>query len=502
MNIPKKLFVLEMANNHMGDVNHGIKIINEFGKIVKKYPFNFGFKLQYRDLNTFIHKSFKKRNDLKFIKRFSETKLKENEFKKLIKCMKRNGFIPICTPFDEKSVDKIIKHKFEIIKIASCSFNDWPLLEKISKTNKPIIASTAGATSDEIEKVVNFFNNRNKNFALMHCVAEYPTAKNKINLNRLKYLVNKYPELIIGYSTHEDPQDINIISQAISIGANIFEKHVGIQSKKYQLNKYSANPPQVDKWLKNARDAYSKCGPETSVFRKNLNELKSLNSLKRGIFLKTNVKNGTTISKNNLYLAFPPTNNQITADRLSKYSEIKAKKNINKDQALTVKNCKIFSNRKKIEQIVEKTKSILKKRNQFLLGKYDFEISHHYGLEKFYQFGLVMITILNRDYCKKILVLLPGQKHPEQWHNIKEETFHVLYGKINLKLNGISKNYGPGSLITIKPKTKHEFSASKGAVIEEISTTHVKKDSFYSDRNIMKNMNRKTNISYHWNSLN
>ena len=203
-----------------------------------------------------------------------------------------------------------------------------------------------------------------------------------------------------------------------------------------------------------------------------------------------------------MYLAFPPTNNQITADRLSKYSEIKAKKNINKDQALTVKNCKIFSNRKKIEQIVEKTKSILKKSNQFLLGKYDFEISHHYGLEKFYQFGLVMITILNRNYCKKILVLLPGQKHPEQWHNIKEETFHVLYGKINLKLNGISKNYGPGSLITIKPKTKHEFSASKGAVIEEISTTHVKKDSFYSDRNIMKNMNRKTNISYHWNSLN
>ena len=35
----------------------------------------------------------------------------------------------------------------------------------------------------------------------------------------------------------------------------------------------------------------------------------------------------------------------------------------------------------------------------------DFEISHHYGLDKFNKFGLVMITILNRDYCKKILVL-------------------------------------------------------------------------------------------------
>ena len=71
--------------------------------------------------------------------------------------------------------------------------------------------------------------------------------------------------------------------------------------------------------------------------------------------------------------------------------------------------------------------------DQFLLGKYDFEISHHYGLDKFNKFGLVMITVLNRDYCKKILVLFPGQKHPEQWHNVKEETFHILFGKINLK---------------------------------------------------------------------
>ena len=113
-----------------------------------------------------------------------------------------------------------------------------------------------------------------------------------------------------------------------------------------------------------------------------------------------------------------------------------------------------------------------------------------------------MITVLNRDYCKKILILFAGQKHPEQWHNVKEETFHVLFGKIYLKLNGIKKEYGPGSLITINPKTKHEFSSKFGAVIEEISTTHVKKDSFYTDKKIMQNTNRKTNISYHWSSLN
>ena len=64
--IPKNLFVLEMANNHMGDVNHGIKLINAFGKVCRKYPFNFALKFQYRELKTFIHPKMKQRIHNKF----------------------------------------------------------------------------------------------------------------------------------------------------------------------------------------------------------------------------------------------------------------------------------------------------------------------------------------------------------------------------------------------------------------------------------------------------
>jgi len=498
MKIPKKFFVLEMANNHMGDVNHGLKIIEQFSKITKKYPFKFGFKLQYRELNTFIHKDLRNRNDLKFIKRFNETKLSEKDFKRLIAQMRKYNFIPICTPFDENSVDNIERHNFDIIKIASCSFNDWPLVEKIAKTNKPIIASTAGARLEEIERVVNFFKNRNKVFALMHCVAEYPTPNNKLNLNRLKFLINKFPDIKIGYSTHEDPSNSNILPLAISMGAAIFEKHVGYPTKKYSLNAYSSSPDQVDKWLNNAKIAYERCGDEKNVFYKNNNELKSLQSLKRGIFFKKTMLAGQVINKKDVYFAFPPQKNQLTTDTFSKYSLFKTKKKIQKDKPLLTTNCNVKNIREKIENIVKQTKKLLKKSNQFLKGKYDFEISHHYGLENFYKFGLVMLTILNREYCKKILILLPGQKHPEQWHKKKEETFHVLYGKINLKLNGSSKQYSSGSVIIIKPGVRHEFSSARGSVIEEISTTHIKKDSFYTDKRIMKNLNRKTEITYHW----
>ena len=69
--LPKNLFILEIANNHMGDVEHGIHLIQTFGNVCKKYPFNFGFKLQYRELDTFIHPEMRNRHDLKYVKRFS-----------------------------------------------------------------------------------------------------------------------------------------------------------------------------------------------------------------------------------------------------------------------------------------------------------------------------------------------------------------------------------------------------------------------------------------------
>ena len=194
-----------MANNHMGSVEHGLKIIREFSNISQDeclQDFNFAFKFQFRDIDSFIHPSFKNRQDLKYIKRFQETRLSLKDFIKLKNEASKYGFKTICTPFDEKSVEQIEKLNFDAIKIASCSFTDWPLLEKIATTNLPIIASTAGASLSEIEKVVNFFTagddhrltfdtHRNKDLAIMHCVGEYPTKTDDLQLNQITLLKNR-----------------------------------------------------------------------------------------------------------------------------------------------------------------------------------------------------------------------------------------------------------------------------------------------------------------------
>lgn len=159
------LFVFEMANNHQGSVAHGREIISRLKNVAAGFPFRFAVKLQYRNLDTFIHPAYRERQDIKYVKRFRDTELKEDQLLQLKEAIEAAGFIPVCTPFDEDSVGWVERHGFQILKIASCSLTDWPLLERIGRTKIPVIASIAGVTLEDIVKVVDFFRNRHKPFA-------------------------------------------------------------------------------------------------------------------------------------------------------------------------------------------------------------------------------------------------------------------------------------------------------------------------------------------------
>lgn len=152
-------------------------------------------------------------------------------------------------------------------------------------------------------------------------------------------------------------------------------------------------------------------------------------------------------------------------------------------------------------EIVSKVKTILKNSKILIPDYLPLEISHHYGIEQFSKYGCVTIGIINRAYCKKIIVLLPRQKHPSHRHNIKEETFHVLNGSMILTSNGNNYNLNAGELFTIEPGISHSFYSELGCVFEEISTTHYANDSYYEDEAIAQKQptERKTLVT-DWNS--
>ena len=128
--------------------------------------------------------------------------------------------ITMCTPFDEKSVDLICQMGFDLIKVASCSAKDWPLLSKVTKSNLPIVISTGGLTISETDDIVSFFEHKGCDFAIMHCVSIYPTPNEKCNLNQIDVLKERYKSIPIGWSTHEDPNnyDISKSSNFLTLG--------------------------------------------------------------------------------------------------------------------------------------------------------------------------------------------------------------------------------------------------------------------------------------------
>lgn len=491
-----KLFIFEMANNHSGDIEHGIKTIREISEAAKKYPFMFAFKFQYRNLETFIHPDYKGRSDIKYVKRFSDTALKEDDFLKLKKEAENQGLITVCTPFDEVSVDKVVEHKFDILKIASCSFTDWPLLEKIAKTNLPIIASTASAALEEIDQVVSFFEHRNKKLCIMHCVGEYPTKRENLQLNQIDLLKKRYPEITIGFSTHEEPDNIDSIKMAIAKGACVFERHTAISSSKYPINAYSSTPAQIDKWLGAALDAYKMNGEENARYVISEKERNDLRGLKRGVFAKIDLKKGDKLTRDNVFYAIPCKEEQLVANDLSKYTEYILEKDIKANEAINFKDVKVKNLREKVLKIIQELKKMILNSHIMLPNKIELELSHHYGIDRYEEWGAAILNCINREYCKKLIILLPGQKHPFHYHVKKEETFQVLYGDMLVNVGGKEQLLKAGDMETVERDVNHNFSSKNGCIFEEVSTTHYKNDSFYEDQAVVNNKDRKTQMTF------
>lgn len=119
----------------------------------------------------------------------------------------------------------------DIIKIASCSALDWPLIEKAASTGKPLIISTGGKTLSDIDKLYNFFSHKKCDFAFLHCIAEYPAPADHLQLDFIDRMNKRYRDITIGYSGHEDPDDNTVAMLAVAKGAKILERHVALPTE-------------------------------------------------------------------------------------------------------------------------------------------------------------------------------------------------------------------------------------------------------------------------------
>jgi mannose-6-phosphate isomerase-like protein (cupin superfamily) len=225
-------------------------------------------------------------------------------------------------------------------------------------------------------------------------------------------------------------------------------------------------------------------------------ERKTLFELRRAVFASRPLQPGEIIRAGDIFLSIPGVPGQLTANDLSKYNEYRVTRACAVGEPVLFSGVSVTDTRSLLHGIVRDVKALLKASAAIVPTQLELEVSHHYGLERFRAFGSTTITVVNRDaYCKRVILMLAGQAHPEQWHELKDETYHLLHGEIELVLDGQRRMCVKNDVVIIPRGVRHEFRSATGAVIEEISSAYEQRDSYYSDPAIRDNENRKTYVT-------
>ena len=150
------------------------------------------------------------------------------------------------TPFDFKSADLLESLKVPAFKIASGDATNIPLITYVSKFKKPVIVSTGGCNTADVDRVSEAL--KYKQHAILQCSCVYPAPDEVMNLNVVTTFRERFPETVIGLSTHNKSWIPSLAAYAL--GARIFEHHFTVDKTwKGTDNNFSLNPDEMSAFV-------------------------------------------------------------------------------------------------------------------------------------------------------------------------------------------------------------------------------------------------------------
>jgi len=177
-------------------------------------------------------------------------------FEELYNYAKQHGIMMTASPWDIKSLELLIKLDVPFIKIASGDLTNFPFLEKIAQTKKPIVLSTGMSDINLVKQAVELILQYNQELVLLQCTSSYPSPPSELNLKVIETYKKLFPHLIIGYSGHEEDIFPSII--AYTLGAKVIERHITLDKNlKGNDQKASLNENELNE-LKSKLDLVSR----------------------------------------------------------------------------------------------------------------------------------------------------------------------------------------------------------------------------------------------------
>ncbi|MDA8691430.1 N-acetylneuraminate synthase family protein [Candidatus Pelagibacter bacterium] len=264
-------FIAEIGVNHLGKISSALELVESAVRAGSDFlKFQTYIAEERYDKNNPRYKEF-----TSLLKEWELSRDEQIEMWNLAKSLGAEVFTSV---YELKSIEFAEKMGTVGYKIAAFEMKNKPLLKEVFKTKKPIIISCGMTNLDEINELVNFLNENNAKYILLHVVSSYPLEERHSYLSKINILKQKF-DCPIGHSDHT--QGTLIPPLAVAAGAQIIEKHFTINPK-YRLsdNFFSVTEEQVKKikleleWAFQATysPSFKKSDPEKFMrdFKKNI----------------------------------------------------------------------------------------------------------------------------------------------------------------------------------------------------------------------------------------
>ena len=295
--------IAEIGNNHNGDLGIALQLIDAAHAAGVDCA-----KFQMQDMSRLYGNSGKSDDlasdlgtqyTLDLLERFQLT---DDELFRCFDYAAERGLIPLCTPWDETSLDKLNRWGMEAFKVASADFTNHALISQLAATGKPLICSTGMANELEIRSGIKHLQQEGATYVLLHCNSTYPTPFKDVNLRYLDRL-RELAEAPVGYSGHE--RGIEVPIAAVALGASVVEKHITLdRSMEGNDHKVSLLPDEFAQMMQGIRRVEESMGKggERSISQ---GEMMNREVLAKSLVAACDIPAGTEITESMVRIQSP-----------------------------------------------------------------------------------------------------------------------------------------------------------------------------------------------------
>lgn len=286
--------IAEIGLNHNGDLSIAKRLVDEAATAGAD-----AVKFQKRQLNETYREEILNsprhgEQGLQYIvPLLVEFELSDDDFRELYRYCREKQLTFMCTPWDRASVDFLETLELDGYKIGSPDMTNFPLIEYVAATGKPMLLSTGMSTEDEIRCTLTLLRELDVPHALFHCVSTYPAAPDEINLRFLDTL-REWSGVPVGYSGHD--VGISISLAAVALGARMLEKHLTLdRTMRGPDHKASLEPAEFAELVRAVREVEVSLG----VSRRWLTRGETLNrrTLGKSLVAAVDIPAGTRIER-------------------------------------------------------------------------------------------------------------------------------------------------------------------------------------------------------------